>query len=212
MSNTPSRDPQWLQWSKRLMAIAQNGLTFAENPFDRERYEAVRAIAAEILSDHTGSDPSQIVDLFSREVGYATPKVDVRGVVFRDDTILLVKERADGLWTLPGGWADVNESPSEAVVREVFEESGYRTRATKLLAVLDRSKHPHVPSLPFHIYKLFILCELLGGEAVTSHETEAVAFFREHELPDFSLPRTTPEQVARLFEHRRCPEFPPDFD
>ena len=212
MSSKPNLDPKWLQWSKQLMAIAQNGLTFASNPFDEERYEAVRAVAAEILSDHTGTDPSQIVDLFSRESGYATPKVDVRGVVFRDDAILLVKERADGLWTLPGGWADVNESPSEAVVREVYEESGYKTRAIKLLGVLDRSKNPHVPHLPFHIYKLLILCELLGGEAKTSHETEAVAFFREDELPEFSVSRTTPEQVARLFQHRRCPELLADFD
>ena len=212
MLSKPNLDPKWLQWSKQLMAIAQNGLTFANNPFDKERYEAVRAIAAEILSDHTGTAPSQIVDLFSGESGYATPKVDVRGVVFRDDTILLVKERADGLWTLPGGWADVNEAPSEAVVREVYEESGYRTHATKLLAVLDRSKHPHVPPLPFHIYKLFIKCELVGGAPETSHETEAVAFFPEHELPDLSISRTTPEQVAMLFKHRRCPELPPDFD
>jgi len=212
MSSKPNLDPKWLQWSKQLMAIAQNGLTYVNNPFDKERYEAVRAVAAEILSDHTGSEPSQIVDLFSRESGYATPKVDVRGVVFRDDTILLVKERADGLWTLPGGWADVNEAPSEAVVREVYEESGYRTRATKLLGVLDRSKHPHVPHLPFHIYKLLILCELLGGDAATSHETEAVAFFREDELPEFSISRTTPEQVARLFQHQRRWDLPADFD
>jgi len=89
---------------------------------------------------------------------------------------------------------------------------GYRTRATKLLAVLDRSKHPHVPPLSFHIYKLFFLCELLGGDAETSHETEAVAFFPEHELPALSISRTTPEQVALLFKHRRCPELPADFD
>ena len=156
--------------------------------------------------------PSQITDLFSREVGYATPKDDVRGVVFRDNTILLVKERADGLWTLPGGWADVNESPSEAVVREVYEESGYRTRAAKLLAVFDRSKHCNIPPLPFHIYKLFILCELLGGDAATSNETDEVAFFPEEDLPELSLFRTTPVQVARLFEHLRCPGLPSDFD
>ena len=212
MSSNHNLDPKWLQWSRQLMAIAQNGLTFVNNPFDKDRYEAIRAIAAEILSDHTGTAPSQITDLFSREVGYATPKVDVRGVVFRDNTILLVKERADGLWTLPGGWADVNESPSEAVVREVYEESGYRTRAAKLLAVFDGSKHCNIPPLPFHIYKLFILCELLGGNAATSHETDEVAFFREDELPELSLSRTTPGQIARLFEHLRCPGLPPDFD
>ena len=212
MSSNHNLDPKWLRWSRQLMAIAQNGLTFVNNPFDKERYEAIRAIAAEILSDHTGTDWSQITDLFSREVGYATPKVDVRGVVIRDNTILLVKERADGLWTLPGGWADVNESPSEAVVREVYEESGYRTRAARLLAVLDRSKHCNIPPLPFHIYKIFILCELLGGDPATSHEIDDVAFFAENELPELSLSRTTPAQIVRMFEHFRCPDLPPDFD
>jgi hypothetical protein len=108
------------------MAIAQNGLTYAESHFDTERYEQVRNIGAEMMAEQSGMDHQRILDLFAGEVGYATPKVDVRGVVFRDDCILLVKERADGLWTLPGGWADVNESPKEAVVREVEEESGYR--------------------------------------------------------------------------------------
>ncbi len=205
-------EPQWLLWSRQLMAVAQNGLTYASNPFDIDRYQSIRSIAAAILADHTLADQARIENLFAQEVGYATPKVDVRGVVFCDQTLLLVKERQDGGWTLPGGWADVNESPSEAVVREVFEESGYRTRATKLLAVFDRAKHPHVPLLPFHIYKLFLLCEWLGGEATTSSETEAVEFFREDQLPELSISRTTPDQIARLFEHLRQPELPANFD
>ena len=205
-------EPQWLAWSRQMMAIAQNGLSYANNPFDVERYQSIRQIAAAIMADHTHAEPRQVVDLFSREIGYATPKVDVRGAVFRDQAILLVKEREDGRWTLPGGWADVNESPREAVVREVREESGYHTRAIKLLAVFDRAKHPHVPLLPFHIYKRFILCEFLGGEAASSIETEAVGFFRENELPELSLGRVTPEQITRLFEHSRRPELPADFD
>jgi ADP-ribose pyrophosphatase YjhB (NUDIX family) len=205
-------EPQWLLWSRQLMAIAQNGLTYASNPFDIDRYQSVRKIAAAILAEHGPADRQQVENLFALQSGYATPKVDVRGVVFRDQALLLVKEREDGRWTLPGGWADVNESPSEAVVREVFEESGYRTRATKLLAVFDRAKHPHVPLLPFHIYKLFLLCQWLGGEATTSTETEAVGFFREDQLPELSISRTTPAQVARLFEHLRQPELPADFD
>ena len=205
-------EPQWLLWSRQLMAIAQNGLTYASNPFDIDRYQSVRKIAAAILAEHGPADQQQVENLFALQSGYATPKVDVRGVVFRDQALLLVKEREDGRWTLPGGWADVNESPSEAVVREVFEESGYRTRATKLLAVFDRAKHPHVPLLPFHIYKLFLLCQWLGGEATTSTETEAVGFFREDQLPELSISRTTPAQVARLFEHLRQPELPADFD
>lgn len=158
-------EPRWLRWSRQLMAIAQNGLTYSNSPYDVERYEAVRGIAAEMMADRTGTDQERIVRLFAQQSGYATPKVDVRGVVFRDDAILLVKECEDGGWTLPGGWADVNESPREAVEREVVKESGYEVRATKLLAVLDRAKHPHVPPFPFHIYKVFILCDLIGGEA-----------------------------------------------
>ena len=122
---------RWADWASRLNAIAQNGLTYSHNPFDIERYTSVRNIAAEIIAEHTGVEATVVRDFFAREEGYATPKVDVRGVVFRDRALLLVKEPDDGFWSLPGGWADVGESPREAVVREVFEESGYTTRATK---------------------------------------------------------------------------------
>jgi ADP-ribose pyrophosphatase YjhB (NUDIX family) len=210
--NEQGLEPKWVKWSRQLMAIAQNGLTYAENHFDRERYEQVRQVAAEMMAEQSETDYRKVLDLFSGEVGYATPKVDVRGVVFRDDRILLVKERADGLWTLPGGWADVNESPKEAVVREVMEESGYRTRARKLLAVWDRAKHPHTPPFPYHIYKICILCELIGGEATTSHETEEVGFYPEDGLPDLSFSRVTPGQIARLFEHHFDPKLPTDSD
>jgi ADP-ribose pyrophosphatase YjhB (NUDIX family) len=205
-------EPKWVKWSRRLMAIAQNGLTYAENHFDRERYEQIRAVAAEMMAEQSEMDDRKVIDLFSGEIGYATPKVDVRGAVFRDDQILLVKERVAGLWTLPGGWADVNESPKEAVVREVMEESGYHTRATKLLAVWDRAKHPHNPPFPYHIYRICILCELVGGEAATSHETEEVGFYPEDRLPGLSISRVTPGQIARLFEHHRDPDLPTDCD
>jgi ADP-ribose pyrophosphatase YjhB (NUDIX family) len=202
---------QWLEWAQRLQALAQNGLIYAQNPFDVERYETVREIAAEIVAVHSGVDLDYVRNLFAGEVGYATPKVDVRGAVFQDDTILLVKERQDGLWTLPGGWADVSESPSAAVVREVYEESGYHTRAVKLLALYDRNRHAHAP-FPFHVYKLFFHCELLGGEPAQSVETDGVGFFHEDEIPELSLLRVTPAQIARLFEHHRHPDWPTDFD
>ena len=202
---------QWLEWAQRLQALAQNGLIYAQNPFDLERYEAVREVAAEMMATHSGADLDYVRQLFAAEVGYATPKVDVRGAVFQDDTILLVKERQDGLWTLPGGWADVSESPSAAVVREVYEESGYHTRAVKLLALYDRNRHAHAP-FPFHVYKLFFQCELLGGKPARSVETDGVDFFREDELPELSLLRVTPAQIARLFEHYRHPDWPTDFD
>jgi ADP-ribose pyrophosphatase YjhB (NUDIX family) len=154
---------------------------------------------------------SYVRNLFAGQVGHATPKVDVRAVVFRDDAILLVRERAEGRWTLPGGWADINESPSEAVVREAYEESGYRIRAVKLLALYDRNKHAH-PPYPFHAYKLFFQCELVGGAPVQSVETDSIGFFREDELPELSLMRVTPAQIARCFEHYRHPDWPTDFD
>jgi len=208
---------QWLIWARRLQALAQSGLAYTKNPFEIERYNAVREIAFEILAAGSELALDEVRDLFSGEEGYATPKVDVRGVVFRPDlssgrdSILLVRELRDGLWTLPGGWADVNDSPAEATVREVYEESGYQTRAVKLLACYDRSKHGH-PPYGFHIYKLFFQCQLLGGEASGSIETADAGFFREDEIPALSLPRVTPEQIARFFAHRRHPEWPTDFD
>ena len=207
---------KWIEWAQQLQAIAQTGLTFTENPFEVERYEQVREIAAEMMAAYGELDIQPIRDLFADQAGYATPKVDVRGVIF-DRTIadgahiLLVKERRDGLWTLPGGWADVNDSPAEATEREVLEESGYRARATKLLACYDRNKHDHPPHA-FHIYKLFFLCELVGGAPTTSVETEGVGFFREDEIPPLSLPRVTPAQIQSFFEHYRHPEWATDFD
>ena len=205
-------DPVWLKWAKELAAISQNGLTFSETAYDIERYEAVRRIAAEMMSTQSNLDVETLMTIFTREKGYATPKVDVRGVVFRDGKILLVKEAIDGGWTLPGGWADPCQSPSECVVREIREESGYETETRKLLAVYDRSKHPHEPPMPFHIYKMFFLCEITGGFPQISHETTAVDFFAEDRIPDLSVSRVLPTQIARMFEHNRNPDLPTDFD
>lgn len=204
-------DLRWLEWGKQLEAIAQNGLTHTEGIFDRERYKSLQIIASEILATYTNLEPSYLLDLFSQEVGYATPKVAVRGAIFRDDCLLFVREKSDGLWTIPGGWVDIGESPSEAVVREIFEESGYQTRAIKLLAVYDNHKHGHPPTL-HHGYKLFVLCELLGGSPQANIETDQVEFFAESKIPELSLFRVTPSQIKRLFEHHRHPDLPTDFD
>ena len=203
-------DARWADWASRLNAIAQNGLTYARDPFDRERYTKLRSIASDIIAAHTGVESAVVRDFFAREEGYATPKVDVRGVVFREGRLLFVKEPDDGLWSLPGGWADVGESPKEAVVREVFEEAGYTTHAVKLLALYDRNKHPH-PPYPHHAYKLFIRCELLSQAPAGSAEAEA-GFFEENALPELSVARVTAEQIAWLFEHYRHPDWPTDFD
>jgi len=201
----------WVDWAARLQALAQNGLEYAATPFDVDRYQAIRQIAAEMVAAGSGLPIDQVLGRMSGELGYATPKVDVRGAVFQDDALLLVRERRDHCWTLPGGWAEVGLSPAENVEREVFEESGYRTRAVKLLAVYDRGKHPHPPH-PHHIYKIFFLCQLMGGEASSSTETEGAAFFREGEIPELSVARVTPAQIGRMFDHHRHPEWPADFD
>lgn len=206
------KNPKWLNWTTRLQAIAQTGLTFAKDPYDIERYQAVRELAAEMLAAGTDLDLPVIRNLFSADSGYATPKVDVRGVIFRADKILLVKEKSDGKWTLPGGWADVCESPAENAVREVFEETGFQTRATKILALFDRELHQHEPPFPFHVYKLFIRCEILGGTATTSSETDAVEFFAEDEIPELSSTRITPGQIQCMFAHLRNPQRSADFD
>lgn len=205
-------DPQWLQWAKRLQAVSQTGLTYAKDPYDIERYREIRRIAAEMMATGSQVEMDRILGLFSEQEGYATPKVDVRGVAFREEKILLVKERIDGGWTIPGGWADIGQSLKECVEREVFEESGFETRAVKLLAAYDREKHPHTPRLPFHIYKFFFLCEIAGGREKTSYETLDVQFFGESEIPPLSLSRTTPAQIQRMFEFYRNPGLPSDFD
>lgn len=204
-------ESKWLEWAKKLQAIAQNGLTYAETPFDIERYKSLSVIAAEIMAAHSDVESSYILDLFGREVGYATPKVDVRGAVFRTNKILLVREREDSCWTLPGGWADVGDSPSEVAVREVYEESGYHTRAVKLLAVYDRDRQGHPPLL-YYVYKLFFQCELVSGSPSLSIETDEVEFFSEDEIPQLSLTRIMPAQITRIFEHYRHPDWATDFD
>jgi ADP-ribose pyrophosphatase YjhB (NUDIX family) len=204
-------EPAWVDWARRLQAIAQNGLEFATDDFDRVRYEQVRAVAAELAADGAAQPLGRVLDLFSADSGYVTPKVDVRGAVFRDGGILLVRE--SGLWTLPGGWADVEDTPREAVEREVREEAGYGVRATKLAMCLDRARHPHVPPRPWRIYKLFFRCELVSGERQPlGNETDAAEFFPASELPELDLGRVTPWQIARLFEHQADPGLPTDFD
>ncbi len=200
-----------LDWARRVQALAQTGLAYTKDPYDIERYESLRQIAAEILTASAGSVSMDLVETFTGELGYATPKIDVRAAVFDGDRVLLVKERSDGKWTLPGGWADIGESPSTAVVREVREESGYSVIARKLAAVYDRDLHGH-PPMPYHIYKLFFVCELIAGASKTSTEIEDVAFFQEGDLPSLSLSRVTPNEIAHLFEHQRHVEWPTSFD
>ncbi len=206
-----STEDKWLGWIQRLQAIAQDGLTYSEDTYDLGRYEMLRDVAAEILAAHSQGNIEEARELLELETGPATPKVDVRAAVFRGDEILLVKELADSGWSLPGGWADVGESPAEATVREVYEESGYEVRAVKLLAAYDRDRHGH-PPIPYHVYKLVFLCELLDNFPSGETDTEEATFFVETEVPELSTSRVTRDQIARLFEHHRHPELSADFD
>ena len=205
-------EPKWLEWAKSLQAIAQNGLTFAENEFDIERYKKIRDIASEMMAENSNGNFDFIKNLFGNDEGYSTPKVDVRGVVFKDNKVLLVKEKADGGWTFPGGWADPNETPSESVEREVLEESGFEVKVRKVLAVYDRKKQGHTPPFPYHVYKIFFLCELVGGKKSNSIETDGVDFFEEDKIPALSASRTSLNQIQIFFKHFRNPELPAEFD
>jgi ADP-ribose pyrophosphatase YjhB (NUDIX family) len=200
-----------LELSRRLLALSQTGLHFTQEEYDRERYREIGDIAAALLALESRADAETLRRTWFVEDGYATPKVDVRGVIFRDDRVLMVRERIDGKWTVPGGWADVNDTPAQAVEKEIEQESGYTARAVKLAAVFDRNKHNHPPYL-FHVWKLFFLCEITGGEARTSYETTAVEFFPLDALPELSTGRTTAAQIRRLYEHHLHRERPTEFD
>jgi hypothetical protein len=181
-----SEEAKWVGWARGLQAIAQTGLHFSESEYDRERYRKILEISVEMFSHSSGESPDLIRGLFANQTGYATPKVDVRGVVFRDDRLLLVQERSDGLWTLPGGWADINDSPSEAVEKEIIEESGFKAKAERMLAVFDRAR--------------------------ISSETTGVEFVHETEIPPLSLSRVTREQIEFCFAARKNANAPCRFD
>jgi ADP-ribose pyrophosphatase YjhB (NUDIX family) len=207
-----SEEPRWLSIAREVRAIAQVGLAFPVNAYDRQRYERLQELAALMLAQDSSADHASILEMVRQEKGYATPKVDVRGAAFVDGRILMVREISDGNWTLPGGWADINQTAGECVVREIAEESGFMARALKLAAVYDyqRSNRPsrHVDS----IYKMFFICEITGGEARPSEETSEVAFFSRDGLPPLSVGRSTAAQIERMFQHREQPQLATDFE
>ena len=211
----PQPEPGWPGWVARLQAIAQAGLELTDGVFDRERYAALRALATEIAAAHlelpTAAERLRLEELLAGDGGYPTPKVDVRALVRRDGEVLLVRERADGRWSLPGGWADVGWAPSAMVEREVAEESGFVVRSRRLLALWDRSRHNPGPH-PHSVYKVAVACDLLGGSARPSIETLEVGWFPPDALPELSTGRITAAQIHRLVELDERPELPADLD
>ena len=205
--------PNWLLWARELQSIAQSGLTFSRDPYDRARYEAMRALAAKMMAEGSGADPAVVENMFTKETGYATPKVDTRAAIFRERSILLVSETSDGgRWTMPGGWADVNASATENVLKEVREEAGYIVTVRKLAAVWDRDKYGHPQPHPFHIYKMFFICDIVGPCEKSDLETGEPRFFPLDALPELSQPRTLASQIHRMYEHAQSASLPTDFD
>lgn len=198
-----------LDRARRLQALAQNGLHYATSPFDVERFEEVRAIAAE-LAAAPAEDEERLLATWAADRGHATPKIDVRGVVARDETVLLVRGIDDGRWTLPGGWAEVGESPRQAVEKEVREEAGLVVRAERVLAILDRDVRGRA-RFPFHGWKVYVLCAELEQGEPDGIETDATGFFAEDELPELSE-RLPAEHLARVFAHLRDPALPAELD
>ncbi len=201
----------WLTIAKRLEALAQTGLSYSQNDYDLERYEEIREISHQIFHHYTDDPVENIRNFFSNEKGYPTPKVDVRGVIFRNDKILLIQEKLDHLWALPGGWADIGLSPREVVIKEVREEAGLDVKPDRLLAVFDKNKHGHPPS-PLHVYKLMILCIDNGGNPFPGMETLDAGFYNLNELPPLSLERNTTDQLKTLFKLYKNPQALPLID
>lgn len=200
-----------LQHAQRLQAIAQAGLAYTTNAYDMARYEEIRSISVKLLQELTDEPHEKIIRSFASETGYQTPKVDVRAVLFRgEQEILLVKERDDeGRWTLPGGWADIGYSPFEVAMKEAEEETGFRVRAVRILALYDKRKHPHPPQ-PWYVYKAFVLCQIEGGElAQETAETVGAGWFREEQLPSLALStdRVTESQLRTLFRFASNPSL-----
>jgi ADP-ribose pyrophosphatase YjhB (NUDIX family) len=202
---------KWLHWTSELQSIAQAGLTFSTDRYDLDRYEKIRNIVVEILHEYTEIDHKKIRELFASETGYQTPKVDIRASVFKDNKILMIKEKVDGAWALPGGWADVNTSVSESAIRECSEEAGAVVKPKRIIAIHLANKHNKLDS-PFTIYKIFVECELVENCFKENTETLDAQFFEADKLPELSFERNTPDQIKMCFEAKKCKVFETIFD
>jgi ADP-ribose pyrophosphatase YjhB (NUDIX family) len=204
------KQPNWMDWAREIFSLSQAGLTYSENPYDIERYKRLQEITAEMIASQSDMKKESALESFSMQAGYITPKIDVRGAVIRDGRILLVQERADGRWAMPGGWADIGNAPASVAEREVWEESGFRVQAEKVVAVLDANRIE--PMEFYHAYKIIFLCKILEGEPRTSHETLAVNFFDPGKLPLLSLFRTNEAMLREVFAHLQDPLRPTMFE
>lgn len=199
-----------MEWAQEIFSLTQAGLAYSQNPFDLERYKRLQEITAEMIASQSALEKGSVLESFSMQAGYITPKIDVRGAVVHEGKILLIQERADDRWAMPGGWADLGNSPASVAEREVWEESGYRVEAQKVVAVIDANRIE--PFEFFHAYKIIFLCKLVDGEPRTSYETLAVDFFDPDHLPLLSLFRTNEEMIREVFAHLQNPNRPTAID
>ncbi len=202
---------KWIDWARRIQAMAQTGLDFAPTPYDRDRYSKLLDLAVEIVAAYSNESEEKVRQWFSVQPGYPTPKVDVRAACFRDGRLLLVQEKSDGAWCLPGGWADVGDAPSDAAARETREESGFSCEARRLIGVFDANRS--AGSLPlFHAFKIIFLCEVTGGAPRPDHEILAIDFFARDCIPPLSANRTDTRHIVECFAHLDDPSRPAAFD
>jgi ADP-ribose pyrophosphatase YjhB (NUDIX family) len=207
----PNKDTSiWLDWARELQAISQTGLTYSLSNYDTQRYTRLRDIAAQIVAHQTSISRTEALENFSIQPGYATAKIDVRGAVIRDNKILLVQERRDQCWCMPGGWADVGDIPSDMVAREVLEESGFVVKPVKVIGVFDANRRD--PMEFFYAYKIVFLCDILRGEPTPSDETAAVDFFDFDNLPPLSQDRTNQRHLTEIMAHLQDPARATTFD
>jgi ADP-ribose pyrophosphatase YjhB (NUDIX family) len=195
-------EPQWLSWAKKLHSIAQAGLTYCDNGYDLDRYRQIQDLSVDILNRYTGIDHGRIRDLFLNDTGYVTPKIDVRAAVFREGDILLIREKVDDMWSLPGGWADIDKSLRQNLIKEAKEEAGVDIEPRRIIAVLDRRNH-NEPPLPFGIYKFFVECDYIAGEFKANVETYESGWFTLDNLPPLSIGRNTKDQIEMCFSVRK---------
>jgi ADP-ribose pyrophosphatase YjhB (NUDIX family) len=207
MSGQP---PKWIEWAREIFSLSQAGLTYSQNEFDLERYKRLQEITAEMIESGSELSKESVLESFSMQAGYATPKIDVRGAVVHEGKILLIQERMDECWAMPGGWADLGNAPAAVAEREVWEESGYRVKAEKVVAVIDANRIE--PMEFYHAFKIIFLCRIIGGEPRISYETLAVDFFDLNDLPPLSLFRTNEDMLREVFAHVKDPSRPTAFD
>ena len=202
---------QFTKWATNLQSIAQAGLHYGKDVFDRERYEQVRKIAGEMMQAKTGLSKEQIKTLFLGDEGYQTPKIETRAAIFKDAKILLVRERMAQEWSLPGGWNDYDQTTAQNCVKEAREESGRIVKPVKLIAVQDRNHH-NKPILATNVTKIFYLCKEISGEFVPNDETDACDYFALDNLPKLSIDRNTKEQIEMCLKASKDPNWETVFE